>query len=192
MKPLLPLLPFAAIGGWSVVVAIREVLRARAARNWPSVWGTILESQRAHDPESQSRITYTYSVTGQAYTSSRVMFGDWLGYGLSANAASERYPLAGQPVMVRYAPHRPSDAVLEPGASIGVVTGVLLGTIFLVVGTAPIWWPWVEPHVPEGNGTRADAEPAVAADWHSPASRRCAPGRLAPAAERRRPLEDWS
>jgi Protein of unknown function (DUF3592) len=148
MKPLLALLPFAAIGGWSVSVAVREAVRARAARSWPTVWGTIAESHRADDPESESRVSYTYFVSGQAYTSSRIMFGDWLGYGHSAKAASERYPLVGQPVMVHYAPHRPSDAVLELGASIGVVAGVLLGVIFLVVGTVPIWWPWVEPHVP--------------------------------------------
>lgn len=139
---------FAVTGAVALGTAIYFAARAHAAKSWPSVPGVITASERSQDAESQSRVTYSYSVAGATFTSDRVMFGDRFGYGLGLNAQADKYPLAGQPVMVRYAPDHPSEAVLELGVSIGAVSGAILGVIGLVIGTVPWWWHAVERLIP--------------------------------------------
>ena len=78
-------------------------------------------------------IEYTYQVSGQAYSSKRMVFGALKGYGNPAKAEADlqAYPL-GEQITVYYDPEKPSEAVLERKA--GALSGMLvIGIICLVL-----------------------------------------------------------
>jgi len=142
------LLPFALAGCCAIGLSLWCVLRARSAKSWPIAPGVITTVMPSDDNEVQGKVLYSYSVGGSQYVSDRVMFGDAYGYHLSDhNARSDKF-LVGQPVLVRYDAVKPSEAVLELGVASGAVVGLVLGPLFVVVGTAPLWWRFVEPLIP--------------------------------------------
>lgn len=102
-----------AVCTFLTVYALRQLLRARASRGWPTAEGRIVHSSRDDAWEkSRARIRYTYVVDGRAFAGSRVSFDD--AHGPRAWSIVQRYS-EGQGVDVRYAPEDPSVAVLEPG-----------------------------------------------------------------------------
>jgi len=134
------LLVFSSLGLVFVIYALRCSAGARAAKSWPTVAGLVTESKHSHDPESQSKVEYSYSVAASRYNSTRIKFGDRLGYSLfSPNAQAKKYPL-GMPVLVHYAPNQPSHAVLELGVAIGTASMGVVGLVFLAIGIASLWW----------------------------------------------------
>ena len=92
--------------------------RAQAAQAWPASQGQVLAAvvgvQSGDDgPTYFPRITYTYSVNGQAYQNDRLVIGGGIsGSRGPAEQIVARYP-AGSQVPVYYNPANPQEAVLE-------------------------------------------------------------------------------
>ncbi len=99
------------------------VHRARQARSWPQVQGTVVRAQvereeGVSDGENRSvRIEYRYTVDGNEYVGTRMTFFDL------AWANRRRYK-PGSSLVVRYSPSDPTDAVVDttiPGSMYGAV-----------------------------------------------------------------------
>lgn len=94
--------------------------RASQALSWPSTSGTVLSSSASRGWLSGKRffadVTYSYSVGGQAYTSSRVQFqaiSEGRNYSRVLKQVAAQYPVGGA-VSVFYDPASPSSAILRP------------------------------------------------------------------------------
>jgi hypothetical protein len=128
-------LTMVAIGAVLTVRCVLDVLSAVLSHRWPRTTGTIIASEveRSRDVEGgvsyRAHVTYRYVVDGRELEASRIRFGDRLEVSWSAPAAGTvgRYPV-GTAVSVRYNPHDPKDAVLEPG-----INGLLLGSAVVAV-----------------------------------------------------------
>lgn len=105
----------------------RALVRAFAARGWPTVEGEVTASETrilrrgpgAMSSASVGRrtfVTYRYVVGAERFVGQRVSFGEgWDASAHTAAVVAKRYPV-GARVAVRYDPARPSSAVLEPTA----------------------------------------------------------------------------
>ena len=120
----------------------KEHRTCRESRDWPCVAGRITEStmqvtRRRRSTRYSPRVSYTYSVMGQAYFGAGTTIGATQGFSSQANVQAQlaKYPL-GQPVSVYYDPQRPSQATLEPGATRGAWGTVLMGVITGGMGAA--------------------------------------------------------
>ncbi|MCB1022020.1 MAG: DUF3592 domain-containing protein [Acidobacteria bacterium] len=123
---------------------------ADASADWPSVQGQIdavrvrvhtlhggrnsvrTEADRMYYPE----VTYSYSVDGAGYTSTRYALGesqDWHNHREQAVEAAKAFQ-AGQPIAVYYDPADAASAVLAPGGTGGSWVPLLLGIFFLGTG----------------------------------------------------------
>ena len=120
----------------------KEHRTCRESRNWPCVEGRITESTmqvtRRHRSTSYSpRVSYTYSVMGQAYFGTGMTIGATQGFSSQAKVQAQlaKYPL-GQPAPVYYDPQQPAQATLEPGATQGAWRTLLMGVITGGMGAA--------------------------------------------------------
>ncbi len=126
-----------------IALAVFQSLKAKkAAENWPTVAGGILNSEvvihHSHNSKGHTtvsfmpKISYEYLVNGQKYT------GDGIGFGTAtygkkkADAIVATYP-QGAPVTVHYDPANPAKAVLET-KSVGGGNLIALGIILIAVG----------------------------------------------------------
>ncbi|MBI4409487.1 MAG: DUF3592 domain-containing protein [Gemmatimonadetes bacterium] len=129
----------AAFAAWQLV----WWSRARASRSWPRAEGVILraEAKRRRGFGSAAyrvRIEYRYTVGNTIYRSTRIRFGLLRAHADRAQALLARYD-QGAHVTVRYDPHEPARAVLEPGATFDDnYAWILLGAIALVIGV--VYW----------------------------------------------------
>ena len=119
--------PFAIWNAW------KTMERAKASVNWPSTTGTVTaRGTKKAMFRSQPRIVYAYEVNGTAYSSERISFAP----GVPPKETDEivaRYPV-GKPVTVQYSPEKPSEAVLESGATKNVRAQFrLLITCFIII-----------------------------------------------------------
>jgi len=120
-----------AIVGVLVMLYFGQALyRGRESYNWRKADGYLV--QRLDD--SAAVLTYTYSVHGVEYTSSRY---DLAGskVGAAASAAFAEYSV-GQHVTVWYDPAEPGRAVLVPGLQSINYQRLLLGAAFLFCGVS--------------------------------------------------------
>ena len=97
---------------------------ARASLEWPTTRALIVRSQIKSTSASgetgyqrSADITYRYTVNGKAYTSNKIIAGDY-----SSNSGSRAQKIirqygAGSYVEAYYNPDRPGEAVLIPGGS---------------------------------------------------------------------------
>ncbi len=117
--------------------------KASAARNWPSVVGTVVESSLETRRSSNNRgwvnyprVVYTYDVSGQPYVSNRFSPGMEVG-GMSAPGVIAKYPVGSQ-VKAYYNPQNPSEAVLEINtpASVKILWFVLAMVNLMLCGLA--------------------------------------------------------
>ena len=119
--------------------------KALASQSWPTVAGTVTESEvkvtehTSGDGTNEHAIThykpvvkYQYSVEGMEYAGSRIAFGAMNSAQSAANAVVARYP-AGASLTVRYDPEKPAEAVLETKTGSGALL-MVLGVGFLIVG----------------------------------------------------------
>lgn len=114
---------------------------ALLSRGWPRATATIVASyvrrSEVHKSEFSYRpdVTYCYSVQGKEFLASRVAFGAQPEFGSADRAARtvQRYR-TGARVIVRYNPHDPQEAVLQPGINGWVFAGAALGVLFTAVG----------------------------------------------------------
>jgi len=123
--------------------------KALASQSWPTVAGTVTESEVKVTQHSSGSgmdaqetthyrpvVKYQYSVEGMEYTGSRIAFGAMNSAHSAANAVVARYP-AGASVTVRYDPEKPAEAVLETNTGGGGLLMVLgVGFLIFSVGSA--------------------------------------------------------
>ncbi len=115
-----------AIAALCYVHASRVLREARASATWPTVNGTIVESELAFELiesghcthlQYKAHVVYEYSIGGRSYRSDRVAFNDDGGSGPQpVQRTVNRYP-RGASVTVYCDQHKPQTAVLERGAA---------------------------------------------------------------------------
>ncbi|PYJ11628.1 MAG: hypothetical protein DMF06_02110 [Verrucomicrobia bacterium] len=118
--------PFALWSAW------KNVQRAKASANWPTVKGTVTASEGVKKMfRKQPRVTYSYSVNGAPFTGNRISFAG--GYPpRETDAILSRFPV-GREVVVAHAPDKPSEATLETGSNSQVTAQVRILLIFFVL-----------------------------------------------------------
>jgi hypothetical protein len=150
MSSSLPLLIYLAIAGILGLIALSFIAwalviwsRARAARHWHSVLGTVVTSEvvEASDGGDASlnsfyaHVTYAYQVAGHGYQGTRLHLGRTGG---ARKHGAEQVVAAhapGSPVQVYYNPADPGQAALsrEPGGARGLVTIALVLLVLAAV-----------------------------------------------------------
>jgi hypothetical protein len=136
---------FGAIGLGLLLFGRSARRKALASQSWPTVAGTVTESEVKITQDSSGSgldaqetthykpvVKYQYSVEGMEYAGSRIAFGAMNSAHSAANAVVARYP-AGASVTVRYDPEKPAEAVLETKSGGGALL-MVLGVVFLVFG----------------------------------------------------------
>ncbi len=141
---------FALFGLTFTVLGTNLLLLAYDSSSWPHVQGTVSESSvkarrrtgGGQRRQSQSTttytpdITYTYTVAGQPYLSSRVDFVTESSKDRRvAEQVSQQYPV-GQAVRVYYKPTDPFEAVLHPGVKGSTYAPLVAG--FIAIGVSGV------------------------------------------------------
>jgi hypothetical protein len=136
---------FAGIGLFLIIRGFLDLRTSRASGDWPSVEGQVtiatIDRKTEHDEDETTikyspRVVYTYSVSGQAYTSDQVIVGGRHWHTSRARAEAKLAYQSGQRVTVYYNPSRPDQAVLEAGATRGAWGTLAIGAVFTIVGIA--------------------------------------------------------
>lgn len=126
------------IGIFLVVLKVRNLLLARASREWPRAEGKVVKLEwRKNVWNGKNRnhwfaeIAYEYEVNGVTIRSERVAFGQTEFGSTTEDAEHVRrhYPL-GSTVNVAYDPRHPRRSVLEPGNSYQIRTVLFAIVIF--------------------------------------------------------------
>jgi len=137
-------LVFMAIGGGLLFYARNVARKAQQSLSWPATEGVISHAavlfrtrdsaQANNAADYRADIAYRFKVKGRDYTSSQITLMD---YSSSSSANAEgivtRYP-DGSTVKVFYNPQDPSESVLEPGPTRGILILQLIGGLFAVAG----------------------------------------------------------
>jgi hypothetical protein len=139
-----------ALGGLLSVFGIYFLFTANESFSWPSVEGSIVQTEVRKDVRSKGSpgatlntyveyyvsIHYTYDVKGNSYVASRYSLGqgDRVGrtYKERSDAEAEaasRFP-EGTTVTVHYDPKQPTEAVLATGWNWGTFVPLLMGIFF--------------------------------------------------------------
>ncbi len=158
----------AVIGLATTLFGIYFIALSRQAASWPSVTGHVVSTQVRTDHSQTDRglsaaerartqryypdIHYRWSVDGQVYSGSRYRLGtshEKFDSREQAEAAAARFP-AQSTLPVYYDPRNPAQAVLDPGASVGVYAPLPLGLLFLGVGLLGLrYLPQLQQAVPD-------------------------------------------
>ena len=114
-----------------------------AEPSWPSTDGEIEHAatlyQTSRSPSGglsatyKADIAYRYQVNGKDYSSSAITLLDVSSTAGRAQSVVDRYPDRSK-VQVFYNPDDPSDAVLEPGSSTGLVCLYVVSAMFSIGG----------------------------------------------------------
>ena len=152
---------FMAGGAWALSLGFKDSSTAIASSQWPTVQGTVTDSQLSSYEETsgdssttryRANITYRYMVNGHPLIGSQVGFDDLDRTGQSeVEAIIARYP-AGSAVTVYYDPARPQTAVLETGLTAGSLLPIGAGAALLVAGLVTGWQGIVRPRLMGGEG----------------------------------------
>lgn len=136
----------AALVCWQTIVFHQQ----KASFQWPTVSGTIVQSERIYVPSDHNshyrvEITYNYKVKGTSYVSHRIsLFSrDLSSYDdISESFVANHRP--GTSVEIYYEPSRPENAVLIPGPDetfsefeLGVGLIAIIGSIFAIIRLIP-------------------------------------------------------
>jgi uncharacterized protein DUF3592 len=127
----------ALFGGVTLIVSVRDMVRATKSEAWPSVFGHVLKSE-VQPPAGRSRdygamVEFRYTVGEREYTGDRIQFL-WIdGSRAKAESTIARYP-AGSKVEVRVSPQDPALAVLEPGVRKYAYASALIPAVSLAIG----------------------------------------------------------
>ena len=126
---------------------------ASQTKHWPSVTGTITQSQIQHVNPNHIRdsfrpnISYTYQVNGVSYQGSSVYKGNkTIGYSkkFSAQKITNQFPV-GKTVRVYYSPVQAQDSVLIPGP-VKLHYLFLLMSIFAFLAGCYLLWTFYLRH----------------------------------------------
>ena len=127
------------VGAGGVVIGLWQVFRSVQSAHWPVADGTILSAQmtsyqaksrRVYSPD----ISYRYQVAGQNYVGKQFAFGKASGSSDYIQLILDRYSI-GKMVFVHYSPGNPQLAVLETGIYGGTWTNLIVGTLFVIIGS---------------------------------------------------------
>jgi Protein of unknown function (DUF3592) len=141
-----------ALGGLAgLLVSVRDLFRAFASRDWPSVSGQILEASITRDLAVSAmtyapRVRYRYTAGGTEHTGETIGFGGAFGTSFRwvAQDTMQRYH-PGDPVEVRICPADVQLSVLQPGPHWYTYASVLLGAAVAFMGIAAsgaaLGWP---------------------------------------------------
>ena len=116
------------LGGWFMVIGLRNAWRGHASASWPTAPGVVVQSgvqksvsyegtDRRRTSTSYEAVTVArYTVNGRDHETRQRRFGQIVGTSDPSDAAVLRLRYAeGTPVTVSYDPDDPSRGVLEPG-----------------------------------------------------------------------------
>lgn len=137
--------PFFISGIFCLGLAARSAYLTSIAMSWPTTAAIVVassidttQSTVSSSTKYSPRISYTYYLNGQKYTSDRIDFGGKTSSNFSyAKNIVSRYPLNGD-IEIRYNPRKPTEAVLEAAVGWGFFISLGLGLVFLLVGASPI------------------------------------------------------
>jgi len=130
-------------GVWMIVHTINSKRKAEASQSWPGVQGTVtktwIQNIETQDSEGMTsttfkpRVSYEYSVGGQAYSGERLAFGAGKAYGRHRKAEEvlAAYPVNGA-VTVYYDPQNPAEATLLQQAQ-GGLGMIIAGAILILI-----------------------------------------------------------
>ena len=135
------------VGGWMLYRAFLPRIKSNQAAKWPTVEAeileTIVEEDRIRSATGKANLAfipvvrYQYIVNGVRHEGDRVTFAR-AGYDfLDASNIRDQFA-AGQKVPVHYNPSDPSESVLKPRATIGMISRVpgfflaVLGLLLLI------------------------------------------------------------
>ncbi len=135
------------------VLLLRQVVRARRSRTWPSVWGELdmigWRKRTFRDPRTGHRtsmgridVRYRYTVDGQDYTGTRMTFSDNIAKTRRRLDALVSEHRNSRLVKVYYNPQHPADSVLLPGTSRYNYTPFITVGLFIVIGVTLLIHPW--------------------------------------------------
>ena len=127
MLPLIVLIvfPFLIWGSY------KKLSLSRASATWPQVPGVVTAAERVKRGwRTQPSVTYSYEVSGKAYSGNKITFADMVPSG-ETEPTLARYPVQ-QAVTVHFNPNDPGVAVLEPGPN-RYVSGIFRYWIMLFV-----------------------------------------------------------
>ena len=139
---------FMAVGLWFIGKGISEVVIAHQSVGWQSTRGRITDSKlvgssgRKGGRSYKPQITFEYRVAGGNYTSSNAFFGQGIAGGGYAHRYVSKYK-KGSEVTVSYNPHRPEQAVLEPGITKRVFAPIVFGLVFFVIAGSFMLLSWI-------------------------------------------------
>lgn len=127
--------------------AYRSYAEAKASTSWPSVQGKVTKAELLRVDEWKSsmyraEIEYTYEVAGRQRRGTRITADDSR---LTTKSATEQllvqYPLGSVPI-VYYDRENPENAVLQPGATSGILVLVVTSLFMFSLGGF-ILWLWI-------------------------------------------------
>jgi hypothetical protein len=141
--PTLVSLIFVIIGWLLARFALKMTAKAQQSRLWPSTEGEISHAATLYETSRspsgglsatyKADIAYRYQVNGKDYSSSTISLLDVSSTAGQAQSIVDRYPDKSK-VQVFYNPDDPSDSVLEPGTSTGLVLLYVVSAMFSVAG----------------------------------------------------------
>lgn len=118
---------------------LKQLKMSIASKNWPIAMGKIICSGVLRNRGVyRLDLEYKYTVNGNKYLSNKVSFGHWDSSSQRKTQKIVNRYTTGKCVTVYYDPHNPKNAVLEPGANLGVCQTILFGGIF--AGCGLLFW----------------------------------------------------
>ncbi|GAA4804954.1 DUF3592 domain-containing protein [Litoribaculum gwangyangense] len=113
---------------------------ANQSKRWPKVEGTI-QTVNIHGSEIQMDLEYSYQVQGETHKNKRIFFTNSKYYKKNRAIEFEKKYREGQQVNVFYNPNKHRMAVLEPGRKDGVISAIILLTLFFTLGYVAFFNP---------------------------------------------------
>ena len=110
--------------------------KAKAAEHWPTTPGEVVASDFVEDSDSdgttyRAKVSYTYSVNGQEFTSERIAFGYSGSSGHGYHYDIHKELPVGTRLAVRYNPDKPEMAALSYGVNKSIIFLLVFGAVWL-------------------------------------------------------------
>jgi hypothetical protein len=108
-------------------------LNAYRTKSWPTTQGTVIASEVIKPSKYVPRVTYTYDIDTNVFSSERIQLKDMAQYKTRAGAekVANKYPVDAK-VTVYYNPTKFDEAILEPGVKGFHIFMFFLGLVIFV------------------------------------------------------------